>query len=301
MPDAGVRPRLVRVGCMAARAFGDGARGQVRAVFARSFYLTLGAQWICIGPPGLGDGPLNALCTALPPGPPALAGGDACLLTAGVLKVGAMTAITADGAARWSPPPPADWDKRVLAAGLAAFARALPEALPSEGLALLLRPPEGRMPPVATTARAPAHHLQQLVHRAVDAAVPAGDVAPLAALLGLGPGLTPSGDDFLGGAMVALRRIGHIGLCDAMWRVLAPQAARLTNDISNAHLSAAAEGFGSAALHALRDVLLTGRPGALPAHLTALAAIGHTSGWDALAGAVTALRAVAAQPSPSPD
>jgi hypothetical protein len=38
--------------------------------------------------------------------------------------------------------------------------------------------------------------------------------------------------------------------------------------------------------------LLTGAGGRLPAAVAALARVGHTSGWDALAGAIAALHVV---------
>ena len=44
-------------------------------------------------------------------------------------------------------------------------------------------------------------------------------------------------------------------------------------------------------LHETIRELLSGRVGTLPGHLQALGRIGHTSGWDALAGAVLVLQA----------
>ena len=63
-----------------------------------------------------------------------------------------------------------------------------------------------------------------------------------------------------------------------------------TNAISRAHLTGAARGFGGAALHRILNDLLTGKSGALTARLDAIDRIGHCSGWDALGGAVMALR-----------
>jgi hypothetical protein len=56
-------------------------------------------------------------------------------------------------------------------------------------------------------------------------------------------------------------------------------------------LAAAAEGFGSAALHDLHAAIVEGSSEAVPEALRAVTAIGHTSGWDALAGVASALRA----------
>ena len=74
--------------------------------------------------------------------------------------------------------------------------------------------------------------------------MPSADVLPL---LGW-PGTQTVGDDYLGGALVALRAVGH--RMAQMWSAIAPFAFAVTNDISFAHLSAAAEGT-AAALHAL--------------------------------------------------
>ncbi|MEO6748833.1 MAG: hypothetical protein ABI294_04495, partial [Casimicrobiaceae bacterium] len=38
------------------------AHGEVLAVFRRSFYIRFGDDVVCMGPEGLGRGPLNALC-----------------------------------------------------------------------------------------------------------------------------------------------------------------------------------------------------------------------------------------------
>ncbi len=99
--------------------------------------------------------------------------------------------------------------------------------------------------------------------------------------------------------MVALHLLGRTSLRDALWKSLRAYADAESNAITRAHLGAAAQGLGGAALHAVLNDLLTGTTEALPRRLAAIEAIGHTSGWDALAGAVLVLRArlEAAQPS----
>ncbi|MBI1725627.1 MAG: DUF2877 domain-containing protein [Candidatus Tectomicrobia bacterium] len=110
-------------------------------------------------------------------------------------------------------------------------------------------------------------------------------------LLGLGPGLTPSGDDFVGGAMVALRALGEGRAADRLAAWALPLAAERTGKISLAHLACAAAGKGASALHdALAALCAPGAPGLAEA-LAAVHAIGHTSGWDALAGAAGACAA----------
>lgn len=102
------------------------------------------------------------------------------------------------------------------------------------------------------------------------------------ALIGLGPGLTPAGDDFVGGAMIALRAAGKIALADRVAGWALPLAKERTNRISRTHLQCAAAGEGHEALH---DFLRTFSE----EHLGRLGRIGHSSGLDAAAGAVLAL------------
>ena len=106
-------------------------------------------------------------------------------------------------------------------------------------------------------------------------------------LLGLGPGLTPSGDDLLGGLMIALTALDQTGVRDQLWDALRPELEMLTNEISAMHLAVAADGLGSAACHEALNAMLAGTP----PDLDAIDAIGHTSGWDMLAGMAVALAA----------
>jgi hypothetical protein len=109
-----------------------------------------------------------------------------------------------------------------------------------------------------------------------------------AMLIGLGPGLTPSGDDFLGGIMLALHHAHRATQARGLWRWLEPRLSR-TSAISAAHLAAAAAGEGHEAMHAALAHLFQRRPG-WPETLARLEAIGHCSGWDALAGAAAVAR-----------
>jgi hypothetical protein len=288
--------RATLIGPVAARAFGRARSGVVRAVFDRSLYLTIGEIWICAGPQSLGAGPLNMLCE--PWGRDAASGiwpekGDPAWLNADTLQIGRALTISLAAASEWRPRAPQDWNHRDLAHGLAAFRAALPHELPSEGLGrLMVDTAREPLPAVAAAAKPAADYLVDLVARVKTACSDMNIVEParLAPLLGLGPGLTPSGDDFLGGAMIALALTGLASCRDVLWRALAPLAPSYTTDISRAHLAAAAEGLGNAALHTLLAAIMAGRPGAMREQIAAVAAIGHTSGWDALAGAIVVLR-----------
>src|SRR5918992_1191582 len=111
-----------------------------------------------------------------------------------------------------------------------------------------------------------------------------------AQLIGLGPGLTPSGDDYLGGVLVALRWLGRGAQADSLWRWLEPRLAGQTRAISAAHLAAAASGEVHEALHAVLENLAAWQPPDLHPSLAKLETVGHSSGWDALAGIVAVAR-----------
>jgi hypothetical protein len=105
------------------------------------------------------------------------------------------------------------------------------------------------------------------------------------ALLGLGGGLTPSGDDLVGGALFGRRLVAG----DARpWRVLgerlAAEARAASHAISAALLADLAAGASFAPLHALADALAAGDDVGAIAAARALVALGHSSGWDMLAG-----------------
>jgi hypothetical protein len=113
-------------------------------------------------------------------------------------------------------------------------------------------------------------------------------------LVGLGEGLTPSGDDFLGGLLFTQRYLDPVyrrpsldwGAVDA-W--LAESRAR-TSAISYAILSDLARGHGPEPLH---DMVCSITEGAssdqIALHAARLTQIGRTSGWDMLAGAAVGM------------
>jgi len=114
-------------------------------------------------------------------------------------------------------------------------------------------------------------------------------------MIGLGPGLTPSGDDFLGGLFFAALSLHQVYPEDIFWDEdavidLLDWAKTRTHPISHTVFSDLALGHGPEPLHDLVGGLLQGRcfNPILEAALR-VAAIGHSSGWDMLAGAVTGM------------
>lgn len=238
-----------RAGRFAREALHAGA-GEACAVFRRSFYLRCpGEHYVCIGDASLGNGPLNALVREL-----------------SLPRLGEPVAVSLDGAAAWQPPP--HRPECVDVEGLIAMTA---KRIPAEGLGCLVI---GKHNALSGHAQPALDALERwLVGNAL------GEEAE--GLIGLGPGLTPSGDDYLGGMLVALRLTGRGVQADGLWRWLEPRLEARTSAISAAHLAAAAAGEAHEALHRV----LNGER-----ELDALDAVGHTSGWDALAGAMAVLR-----------
>jgi hypothetical protein len=286
----------------AARSALSGSGHKVAAVFQRSFYLANDAgAFVCIGPAGLGAGPLNLLCELQPAVDwPALGlrPGAAVACRDNLLRIGDLVAIAFGAARTWQAPiPRPGWRRLDLAAGLEALANVAATMPADDGFASLVpvlargRLPSARaigepallrlaLPGIAALGEFLEHAL-----RGTDRRAP-----PVAAeiLLGLGPGLTPSGDDLIGGALIALSALGRrdVAVTLAAWALLL--ATPRTGAISLAHLRCAADGEGSAALHyAIVSLTTPGAPG-LSESVAMLARIGHSSGWDMLAGAALA-------------
>ncbi|MFC0039382.1 DUF2877 domain-containing protein [Actinomadura rayongensis] len=128
----------------------------------------------------------------------------------------------------------------------------------------------------------------------------AGAVEAAERIVGLGPGLTPSGDDILAGLLAALRLVGGalrdgaraVRLAEWLGAAVTEDADTRTTSLSATLLHCAARGETSAEVGALlRGV--AGREPPVPA-LRRLLAVGHTSGADLAQGVVAGARAALA-------
>jgi hypothetical protein len=225
-----------------------GGEGEVRALFRRSFYLRLpGERYACVGDASLGRGPLNALVAELE-----------------LPRLGDRLSVAVDGSALWQPPGRA-------APELAAIVSAADGHVPAEGFGCLVL---GKHNALSGHAQPALEALERwLAGNAIE--------AEAQSLIGLGPGLTPSGDDYLAGMLIALHALGRDAQARGLWRWLQPHLAARTSAISAAHLEAAAAGEAHEVIHdVLQDATCVPK----------LAMVGHCSGWDALAGVVAVLR-----------
>jgi hypothetical protein len=114
-----------------------------------------------------------------------------------------------------------------------------------------------------------------------------GSAAAADALLGLGPGLTPAGDDLLAAALVTSAQLGHPRPSLAA-RV--HERGDVTTALSADLLRHAAAGRAAPPVLDLLDALVGARP--VGPALAALLAVGSTSGHDTATGVLLAARAL---------
>src|SRR5919201_6271021 len=222
-----------------------GGEGEVRAVFRRSVYLCFpGNRYACVGDTSLGCGSLNALVPDFR-----------------MPSLGERFALDVTGARLWKP--------AALSPGVEPDVRALQAAargrVPREGLGCLVVDEHNSLSGHAQPALDAIE--RWLVGNALD--------EEAQTLIGLGPGLTPSGDDYLGGVLIALHALGRRPQAQGLWRWLEPRLKR-TSAISAAHLAAAAAGEGHEALHACLQALCTRNPD-WARTLDQVAKVGHVS------------------------
>lgn len=267
-------------GPLAKETLKTGGKGTILAVFPSVFYADLPGGLIAITAPQIPPGPVNLTTdwTVQDWRKTGLTVGTSAHVSKGFLRVGGLPPIDLQETETWHPPQIILPNQNTLQSALTRLAAQMPPP-PSEGYGTALLSP----PPEITAA-------QSGLTRALNS-----DLSNLnwaRTLLGRGPGLTPSGDDLLGGAMIALHLLGHDETARTLWAVLAPLAAQNTNRISRALLSAAAKGMGNAPLHRAINALFA--PENPRQALAGLDHIGHSSGWDAFAGAVLTFRAAIA-------
>lgn len=271
---------------------------RVLATFARVCDLaTAAGDVLALVSPEVEDGPLNIVLetapaagepsplnpsealAALKPGMPARLEGD-------VLLVGSLE-VHLGKAATWEPRP--DWE--ALRAQHAGIVRHVPylqqvslDQAPEESLLCLLQGSAAGVPESVQAVQAALKTAGSLLRSGW-----AGAAACLregaAWLAGLGGGLTPAGDDFLCGIMLAawLAHPEPAAFCQVVVETAVPR----TTMLSAAFLRAAGRGECRAAWHRLLPALAAGTSGEIAPAARAVLAHGATSGADALTGFVT--------------
>jgi hypothetical protein len=113
-----------------------------------------------------------------------------------------------------------------------------------------------------------------------------------APLVGLGTGLTPSGDDFLGGILFAIKALQTYypnAINIALHFPIENYGSR-THPISFTLLKDLADGSAVEPLHHILNNLLAGNSiNSIHSYVSQLTDIGHSTGWDLLTGLLTGL------------
>jgi hypothetical protein len=112
---------------------------------------------------------------------------------------------------------------------------------------------------------------------------------------GLGQGLTPAGDDFLLGAILAAWIIHSTGVAKSLVEEIANAAAPLTKSLSAAWLRSAGRGEVGIWRHDFFKSLISCDPASNQKAMDKILAVGETSGADALAAFISVFAAQAKQ------
>ncbi len=279
--------------------------GEVLSVHRRAVNLQLGGRLIAIADASLGAMPHAVSVTGFSPVALGVCEGQPAVAAGGRIRIGDRVAIDVRAAASWS----ARLDARPCPADLRARARLALRAtrrLPAVGLRPLLDDE-------ALTGRHDGTSRAALLEGPIRPSWPGGAVLDVAApaarrlsralvtddgpaaiaagmgLIGLGAGLTPSGDDLLVGLTAALAASGDgwAGPLAAAWAAEAP--AR-TSEVAATFHRHATSGEYAERLHLLLDAVLAGPLVGIPEAVDRAAAWGATSGVDTLVGVILALR-----------
>ena len=263
-----VRAEAIGWRAHAALTASDGV-AKVIAPLSRSFYAEAAGELIWVGTPDTLLHPRAVLATG-----------------ARAPEAGAAVYVTPDRVVPWRAFRPR------MTSGIAmSCARTLRAVLttlgPPRGLARLLCDADGDD---AVLMRARPHVCEMVSARARDDA--AGFAEAARPLLGLGEGLTPSGDDLVGGALFA----GSLsGSTDPAWDAaiarLVADARMRTHPISARLLADLAAGEAWAPLHDLASALICADMNAAHRSARELTTLGDSSGWSLLAGVIVGLSA----------
>jgi hypothetical protein len=142
------------------------------------------------------------------------------------------------------------------------------------------------------TKKPPETRVGQYFAEALEQFEPQNGVASLTKLakkiVGVGQGLTPTGDDFICGVMLA----AHLAFSDSLiiCQLMAQQIEGSTTTLSMAFLQSAAEGDCNLAWKCFLTGLTANDPTRLPALTINILNFGHSSGGDSLAGFIWLLQ-----------
>jgi hypothetical protein len=284
---------IVRSGVLAREFCQQNAHAEVAAVFERSLYLRSADAFVCLGAPAIGNGPLTLIADFRPA---RLRRGQLASISARYVTIGDAARFSFERCQPWQPPrwPLALSLLQLIDVVKAIAVRSAIEA-PGEGFGQIDE--RGRdETPLARIARPRIARFTSWLRGVLESdRVPTAGSEAVQGLIGLGFGLTPSGDDFLAGTLALLDALAETQAHAALASAINASPRELTSPLSGCLLRAAAIGYVGENLHCAIAAVISGD---VDTAVAAIRNIGHSSGWDMLAGATTALQVVASARSP---
>lgn len=267
-------------------------QGSVLGLTSRGVFIRLPSSWVLFISQERHRGPLTL---NLPAGQATLTGletGQPVTIDGGAIQFpGAGIVLDISRTAAWEAPPlPSGWlaaaQRRAALESVVQLAQSREHGLRQLSGSLLAIEPESPLPSEFAWVDG-LSLLNGLRNPSPDPVV-----ATLTPFFGRGPGLTPSGDDFLLGLLLAFARWGDVlhpvfPLKDVSAR-LTSLAVRKTSLLSANLIACAAQGQADERLLAALDGVLTGAPRP-EACAQLLLGWGYSSGGDALAGMTLAI------------
>jgi len=289
---------ITRAGTIARACLAPGQRGSVLAAFSRAIYLQSEAGelfWITAL-----DEPMHRRCAQMASPLPELSSGSQFRVNGHILIIDNRWILDTGNASTWSEP---SVDRIVGAVSL--FTRAqtffssldLPRAKGFGSFIpfILSLTPNALTEPEFSPADPELRYAGPRVVDIAKACLEKNEPAILRCsdrLVGLGSGLTPSGDDLLGGMFFALRLLHqhYPDLCLHDYTSMTERYLKRTHFISYTLLNDLAHGHTVAPLHQLANGLIGGRPIVdLYPCVSQLSRVGHSTGWDLLTGLLVGL------------
>jgi hypothetical protein len=284
---------FTQLGSTARACLAPGQRGKILAVFSKAIYFQADSGelfWMTTV-----DAPMHRRAAQIAPPLPGFSAGSPFNVQGHHLVVDSVAAFDIPDASPWhSPRPEQILPLTLLSSRIQTFFSDL-DVSQAKGFGLFI-------PHILSSVPAPEfadsilRYAQPLVLDMAEACA-AGQPTRIASIadsmIGLGSGLTPSGDDFLGGLFFALKTLRDLYPDEfADYAIdLEPYRSR-THLISFALLQDLANGHALAPLHSIINGLLGGEPlEPISSFVSQLTYVGHSTGWDELTGLLVGMLA----------
>ncbi len=293
---------VTQVGMIAHTKLAQEREASVIGITSRGLFLHLSSGWVVFLSPDVYRGPLTLNYSGGPDDFSFLRSGLPARVYPDHLVIQEAGLVIHTGqASPWQAPPP---PKEILAphkrcSQLALVAQQLLARQTASDFGVLIPVILGIDEATHKAQGNPVYPLVKRLQQALQEGHPADIANNLEAILGLGAGLTPSGDDLTAGYLLALTRWGHAlapGLeINALAQDVVQRAYRKSTTLSANLIECASQGQANERLILALDGIMSGHPDALTC-ADYLSGWGHTSGLDSLAGMAFALSAAVNHP-----